>query len=170
MRHSSHRESCICHASEVGTRSAVHSRRREPSGCAGPDQAVWPGSPFRNSCRTCRPPRENPGDPENRERADRSCRSYAEGRRGPGSIRLEAGYSAARSSVGRHTRRRAPATPGPFEGAGDYAAWSVNCSSKLMVTSSPRVKPPASRAAFQLTPKSWRLILVDAVNPALVWP
>ena len=28
----------------------------------------------------------------------------------------------------------------------------------------------ASRAAFQLTPKSWRLILVFALTPALVWP
>ena len=47
---------------------------------------------------------------------------------------------------------------------------STTCRSRLMVTSSPRVKPPASSAAFQLTPKSWRLILVDAVAPALTRP
>ena len=37
-------------------------------------------------------------------------------------------------------------------GGGGYAASRTNCSSKLMLMSSPRVSPPASRAAFQLTP------------------
>ena len=50
------------------------------------------------------------------------------------------------------------------------AAWRTNWTSRLIVTSLPRVKPPASRAAFQFTPNSVRSILVVASAPSLVWP
>jgi len=50
------------------------------------------------------------------------------------------------------------------------AAWSTNWTSRLIVTSLPRVKPPASSAAFQFTPNSVRSILVVASAPSLTWP
>lgn len=56
------------------------------------------------------------------------------------------------------------------EVSGAQAAWRTNCTSRLMVTSLPSVKPPASRAAFQLTPNSVRSIFVVASAPSLTWP
>lgn len=51
-----------------------------------------------------------------------------------------------------------------------HAAWRTNWTSRLIVTSLPRVKPPASTAAFQFTPNSVRSILVVASAPNLTWP
>ena len=148
---------------------------------------VWPDSPLRNSCNFVRARRE-------KHSVTRECAYPSAGQqklqesrrreRGKGMIRLRAtARRCARAWVGTREegppRRGGPSSRVPTSrpvGAcasrqsGDYAAWSVNCSSKLMVTSSPRVNPPASRAAFQLTPKSWRLILVEALKPALDWP
>lgn len=50
------------------------------------------------------------------------------------------------------------------------AAWRTNWTSRLIVTSLPRVKPPASSAAFQFTPNSVRSIFVVASAPNLTWP
>ncbi|ROP64549.1 hypothetical protein EDF55_1197 [Curtobacterium sp. ZW137] len=79
-----------------------------------------------------------------------------------------------RDGVGASTRGRAAvrreAAVGQrlsFEG---QAAWRTNWTSRLMVTSLPRVKPPASSAAFQFTPNSVRSILVVASAPNLTWP
>ena len=52
---------------------------------------------------------------------------------------------------------------------GDYAE-STNWISSVTVTSLPSVKPPASSAAFQLTPNSVRSIFVVAEKPSFVWP
>ena len=52
---------------------------------------------------------------------------------------------------------------------GRYAC-STSWASMVMVTVSPRVRPPASVGAFQATPKSWRSIFVSASKPALVLP
>ncbi len=50
------------------------------------------------------------------------------------------------------------------------AAWRTNWTSRLIVTSLPSVKPPASSAAFQFTPNSVRSIFVVASAPNLTWP
>lgn len=50
------------------------------------------------------------------------------------------------------------------------AACRTNWTSRLIVTSLPRVKPPASSAAFQFTPNSVRSIFVVASAPNLTWP
>src|SRR5439155_16010407 len=42
--------------------------------------------------------------------------------------------------------------------------------SNLMVTASPTSRPPASRAAFQVSPKSFRLIRFVAESPIRVFP
>lgn len=55
-------------------------------------------------------------------------------------------------------------------GTSCQAAWRTNCTSRLIVTSLPSVKPPASSAAFQFTPNSVRSILVVASAPNLTWP
>ena len=52
---------------------------------------------------------------------------------------------------------------------GGYAE-STNWISSVTVTSLPSVKPPASSAAFQLTPNSVRSIFVVAEKPSFVWP
>ena len=148
---------------------------------------VWPDSPLRNSCNFVRACREKHS--VTRECADPTAgqQKLQESRRrerGKGMIRLRAAARrCARARAGTREegppRRGGPSSRVPTsrpvgacasQQSGDYTAWSVNCSSKLMVTSSPRVNPPASRAAFQLTPKSWRLILVEALKPALDWP
>ena len=46
----------------------------------------------------------------------------------------------------------------------------MNCKSSVMVTSSPTRRPPLSSAAFQVRPKSLRLILVVADTPTRVLP
>src|SRR6266478_3136752 len=46
----------------------------------------------------------------------------------------------------------------------------MSWTSKLMVTASPTSRPPASRAAFQVRPKSFRLIRVVAESPIRVFP
>lgn len=56
------------------------------------------------------------------------------------------------------------------EAEGTQAAWRTNWTSRLIVTSLPSVKPPASSAAFQFTPNSVRSILVVASAPNLTWP
>src|SRR5436190_1182227 len=42
--------------------------------------------------------------------------------------------------------------------------------SKVIVTASPTSRPPASKAAFQVRPKSFRLIRVVAESPIRVFP
>jgi hypothetical protein len=56
------------------------------------------------------------------------------------------------------------------ESVGRQAAWRTNWTSRLIVTSLPSVKPPASSAAFQFTPNSVRSIFVVASAPNLTWP
>lgn len=63
-----------------------------------------------------------------------------------------------------------PSGTGASQGEEGQAAWRTNCTSRLMVTSLPSVKPPASSAAFQFTPNSLRSIFVVASAPSLVWP
>ena len=46
----------------------------------------------------------------------------------------------------------------------------TNCTSSVMVTSSPTRMPPVSRAAFQVRPKSLRLIFVVAETATRVLP
>ena len=46
----------------------------------------------------------------------------------------------------------------------------MNCKSSVIVTSSPTSTPPVSRAAFQASPKSLRLIFVVAESPMRVLP
>src|SRR5713101_4842954 len=46
----------------------------------------------------------------------------------------------------------------------------MSWTSKLMDTASPTSRPPASRAAFQVRPKSFRLIRVVAESPIRVFP
>src|ERR1700733_7562800 len=46
----------------------------------------------------------------------------------------------------------------------------MSCTSKVICTSSPTTMPPASSAAFQVKPKSSRLIFVVAERPMRVFP
>ncbi len=46
----------------------------------------------------------------------------------------------------------------------------INCTSPCILTSSLTITPPASNAAFQLSPQSLRLIFPVKENPALVFP
>src|SRR5687768_13158181 len=54
--------------------------------------------------------------------------------------------------------------------AGSYAAGAMKASSRLMATLSLTRTPPASRTAFQVRPKSLRLMVVSAETPARVLP
>src|SRR5699024_1318981 len=63
------------------------------------------------------------------------------------------------------SRRRSVLLPAP--GSGDQAeVGAVNSASMTILTSSATSTPPASRAAFQVSPNSLREILVSPVKPA----
>jgi hypothetical protein len=77
-------------------------------------------------------------------------------------------YRAGAGPAVRSPARRAGSAP-PC-GLRQAAVGAVNSASMVIFTSSPTRTPPASRAAFQVSPKSLREILVVAVKPARYWP
>jgi hypothetical protein len=51
----------------------------------------------------------------------------------------------------------------------DHSSRRIASASIVISTMLPTTTPPLSKVLFQLTPKSWRLIVVLAVRPALAF-
>src|SRR5262249_22324463 len=51
----------------------------------------------------------------------------------------------------------------------DFGPANIASASIVISTMSPTMTPPLSRTPFQFTPKSWRLMVVFATNPARIF-
>lgn len=166
-------------------------RSRVPSGgrgmlLSGPDPIEWAKSSQSRTGAVCVSPARgaqkpslpvHPAIPVPLPRAPRAPRAPRNLRAPPArrTARLQMRSRAVRLGycmVLRFGDLRSCASHGPAgqESDGCQAAWRTNCTSRLIVTSLPSVKPPASSAAFQFTPNSVRSIFVVASAPNLTWP
>ena len=56
-----------------------------------------------------------------------------------------------------------------FQAGHDHFSCRIASASIVISTMLPTTTPPLSKVLFQLTPKSWRLIVALAVKPALAF-